>query len=81
MFAACAPWMGAFLNAMDDLNRYGEAYPEEKERCRKYLKATITRQEKMLIGAFYIAKGREEVESENFKKFYLKTHLLSLKSV
>ena len=69
MFAACAPWMGAFLNAMDDLKRYGESYAKEKERCREYLQTSLTRQEKMLIAAFCIAKGREEVEFVYFKNF------------
>lgn len=60
MFAACESWMGTFLNAMDNIDTYGTLLPMEKKRCKEYLQNPLIRHEKMLLGAYYIAKGRAE---------------------
>lgn len=60
MFAACSPWMGVFVNALEDIVKYGDSFPAEKAHCVKNLQNNLTRYEKMLIGAFSIAVGRDE---------------------
>lgn len=63
LFAASKPWTCAYMNSMDKFQSLKERYPDDITLIAAFeqeMQDTLNRHEKILIGAYYVAKGREK---------------------